>query len=62
MEISRRGFVGGVAGVCALGPWAHAAASATGACDPKRSVECRARGGIPNARAKLRAGETVRIA
>lgn len=62
MEISRRGFVGGVAGVCALGPWARAAASATGACDPKRSVECRARGGIPNARAKLRAGETVRIA
>ena len=62
MEISRRGFVGGAACACALGPWAPAAASAEDACDPGRSVECRARGGIPNALARLKAGETVRIA
>lgn len=29
--------------------------------NPAQSVECRARGGIPNALAKLRAGETVRV-
>lgn len=37
-------------------------ANADTTCDPSRSVECRARGGLPNARAKLRAGETVRLA
>lgn len=51
------GFV--ALGVTCLPSSAHAQSLANG---PSKSVECRARGGIPNALAKLRAGETVRIA
>ena len=39
-----------------------APAAAGTADDPGQSVECRARDGLPNALAKLRAGETVRLA
>ena len=61
MALSRRRFVGGGACACALGLRAWAAAPA--ACDdPARSVACRARGGLPNAYAKLRAGGAVRVA
>ena len=61
MELTRRLFIGGGACACALGPDALFAAPAA-ACDPARSVECRARAGLPNVLAKLRAGGTVRVA
>lgn len=41
---------------------ALAVASSQGASDVTRTCECRPRGGLPNALAKLTAGETVRIA
>ena len=61
MELTRRLFIGGGACACALGPDALFAAPAA-AGDSARSVECRARAGLPNALAKLRAGGTVRVA
>lgn len=59
MDLSRRGFIGGAASLFAL---SQCVAEGVVGPDPKLSEECRARGGVPNALAKLKAGETVRIA
>lgn len=59
MNLSRRGFIGGAASLLALSKCVAAVAAGP---DPKVSEECRARGGLPNVLAKLKAGETVRIA